>query len=186
MNAIEAVLDEAAAALEEERYEVVIEKCDEALKLAPDDLEALGTRAAALEELGRIEEAGATYTRLRKLEPGEPSWTLATASLLILRSEDDLEATEEGLELLQTIERQVEKDPRLHFDWLYLVAAGLNQVGELEDALDALDAALALFPDDAEARIERAGVLFELGRFGVDGQNLKRFPVPSGSGPAEC
>ncbi len=167
MHSHEKLLDEAAEALEAERYEVALSKCDAALKLKADDPEALATRAAALEELGRVEDAFETYSNLRRLEPGEPTWTLAAASLLILRSGDDIEAVEEGLELLEGIEKQAQKDPRHHFDWLFLAGVGLNQVGELEDSLEALDAAVALFPDDPEARIERGLVLFELSRFEV-------------------
>ena len=165
MNPFETLLDDAAAALEDERYLEALSKCDAALKLVPADLEALATRAAALEELGRIGDASATYDRLRKLEPGEPTWTIAAASLLILRSEGDPQASEAGLELLDAIEAAAEKDPRLHFDWLYLVGVALNQQGQLGDSLEALEAALELFPEDAEARVERAVVLFELARF---------------------
>jgi predicted Zn-dependent protease with MMP-like domain/Flp pilus assembly protein TadD len=161
----EKLLDEAAEALEAERYEDALGKCDAALKLKADEPEALGTRAAALEELGRVEEAIETYAALRRLEPSEPTWTLAAASLLILRSGDEVEATEEGLLLLEGIERQVEEDPRQHFDWLFLVGVALNQLGELEDSLEALESAIELFPDDPEARVERAVVLFELCRF---------------------
>jgi predicted Zn-dependent protease with MMP-like domain/cytochrome c-type biogenesis protein CcmH/NrfG len=160
VHPIEKLLDEAAAAMEEERFPLALEKSEAALKLAPRDLEALATKAAALEELGRLDEALDVYDGLRRLEPGEPTWTLAAASLLI-----HAEEAEEGLELLEQIERQAQKDPRLHFDWLLLTGVGLNQAGELTEALASLEKAVKLFPDELEAQIERAVVLFELSRF---------------------
>jgi predicted Zn-dependent protease with MMP-like domain/Flp pilus assembly protein TadD len=165
VHSIETLLDEAGNALEDERFEDALAKSDAVLERQPDDLEALGLKAAALAELGRWEEADPAYARLIALEPGEPTWQLAAADVMIRQPGDDLERAEAGLALLEKIERQAEKDPRLHFDWLLLSGIALNQLGELEDALAALEAATNLFPDELEPQLERALVLFELARF---------------------
>jgi predicted Zn-dependent protease with MMP-like domain/Flp pilus assembly protein TadD len=162
---MDSLLDEASNALDDGRFEDALEKADDALKQEPDDLEALGLRAAALAELGRWEDADAVYARLIAREPDEPSWVLAAADVMIRQPGDDQERLEAGMALLAKIERLAAGDERLHFEWLMLQAISLNQLGELEGALQTLEKALKLSPDEPEAKLERAVTLFDLGRF---------------------
>ncbi len=165
MPELDDLLDEANDALDDGRFEEALTKSEAALKKTPGDLEALGLRAAALTELGEWEEADLAYAQLMKREPDEASWTLAAADVLIRQPGDDAERLEAGVGLLQKIERQVVADERLHFEWLMLQAISLNQLGELQASLKALEQALKLDGEDPEARLEHAVTLFELGRF---------------------
>ncbi len=166
MHPLDDLLDEASNALDEGRFEDALAKSDAALKQEPEDLEALGLRAAALAELGKWEEADEVYARLMAREPAEPSWVLAAADLMIRQPGDDPDRLEAGMALLARIERQVAQDERLQFEWLMLHAISLNQAGELEPSLASLEKALKLSPDEPEAMLEHAVTLFDLGRFG--------------------
>ena len=165
MDPLDSLLDEASNALDDGRFEEALQKSDEALRKEPEDLEALGLRAAALAELGRWEDADAVYARLMARERTEPSWVLAAADLMIRQPGDDPDRLEAAMALLEKIARQVSGDERLHFEWLMLQAIALNQVGELQQALEALEKALRINPEDDEAKLERAVTLFDLGRF---------------------
>ncbi len=165
VHSLDSLLDEASNALDEGRFDDALEKSEAALKQEPGDLEALGLRAAALSELGEWEEADAAYASLIAREPDEPEWALAAAEVLIRQPGDDHDRLEAGIGLLQKIEKQATRDDRMHFEWLVLQAISLNQLGELEAALKALDKALKLSPDDPEALLEHAVTLFDLGRF---------------------
>ena len=165
MHSLDSLLDEAGNALDEGRYEDALEKSEEALAQQPDDLEALGLRAAALAELGDWEKADDVYAQLMAREPNEPSWVLAAAEVMIRQPGDDPDRLEAGMALLATIAGQAATDERLHFEWLMLKAISLNQQGELEPALQTLEQALKLGPEDPEARLEHAVTLFDLGRF---------------------
>lgn len=165
MHPLDSLLDEASNALDDGRFEEALEKSDAALKQEPDDLEALGLRAAALAELGHWEEADAVYATLITREPAEPSWVLAAADVMIRQPGDDHDRLESGMALLKKIEKQAASDERLHFEWLMLQAISLNQLGELVLALKTLEKALQINPDEPEALLERAVTLFDLGRF---------------------
>ncbi len=165
MHPLDSLLDEASNALDDGLFAEALAKSNEALKQEPDDLEALGLRAAALAELGQWEEADEVYASLIAREPTEPSWVLAAADVMIRQPGDDPHRLEGGLALLSTIEKLAAKDDRLHFEWLMLRAISLNQLGELDDALKTLERALAISPDEPEARLEHAVTLFDLGRF---------------------
>lgn len=163
MNPFETLLDEAGAALDDGRFDEALQKSDAALELQPADVEARATRAAALGELGRSEEADAAFAKLIADDPSDPTWKLWAARVMILQNDDDPDRAEAGLQLLEKLDS--DEDDRLEFERRYLNGIALNQLGELDEALEAIDGALELFGDDADARVERAVILFELGRF---------------------
>lgn len=165
MDSLDALLDEASNALDDGRFEEALEKSDAALKQQPEDLEALGLRAAALAELGRWEAADDAYAALMAREPGEASWVLAAADVLVRQPGDDHDRLEQGMALLERIAKDAARDERLHFEWLMLQAICFNQLGELARALKALEDALRLNPEEPEALLEHAVTLFDLARF---------------------
>jgi tetratricopeptide (TPR) repeat protein len=55
--------------LEKHQYQKMIEFCDEALRLGPDDTEAMNMKAIALRRTGEIEKAVAIYQEILKKKP---------------------------------------------------------------------------------------------------------------------
>lgn len=161
---LDQLLDDAADALADGRSDDALKKAKDALKLAPNDVEALGLRAAALTELGEWEQADAAYADLMKREPKEPTWALAAADLFVRQPGDDPERTEAAFALLEDVAGAVKKDPRLHFEWALTRALCFLAEGELEGAREELEVALKHEPDDWEARQTHAEVLLELGK----------------------
>jgi predicted Zn-dependent protease with MMP-like domain len=133
----------------------------------PEFPEALHWRAAALTELGQVEEALEAYGRALKAAPEDLELLLGAAECLVCRVGDDREAVEEGLSLCTRGKKQAQRagDVELVFEFLLLEGTGLNQVGECAKALVSLEAALGHVPKSVEARLERAIALFELCRF---------------------
>ncbi len=129
--------------------------------------EALHWRAAALTELGRVDEALEDYARALEEAPDDVDLLLAAADCLITRAGDDREAVEDGLALCARGRKLAQRagDTEVLFELLLLEGIGFNQVGECARALTSLDAALAEVPGALEALLERAIALFELCRF---------------------
>ena len=160
-------LDAVAAAFEDGAHERALAGADALLAEAPELPEALHWRAAALTELGRLEDAWETYGRALKVAPDDLELLLGAAECLVEHSGDDREAVEEGLELCARGRKAAQRagDVELLFEFLLLEGTGLNQVGECTRALGSLEAALGHAPRSVEARLERALALFELCRF---------------------
>jgi predicted Zn-dependent protease with MMP-like domain len=164
---VEARLDGVAAAFEERAFEEALAGAEALLAEAPELPEALHWKAAALTELGNVDEALETYGRALKVAPEDLELLLGAAECLVCRAGDDREAVEEGLELCVRGKKQAQRtgDVELVFEFLLLEGTGLNQVGECAQALVSLEAALGHVPKSVEARLERAIALFELCRF---------------------
>jgi predicted Zn-dependent protease with MMP-like domain/Flp pilus assembly protein TadD len=164
---LEVRLDGVAAAFEEGAFEEALAGTESLLAEAPGLPEALHWRAAALTELGRLEEALDAYGQAVKAAPEDLELLLGAAECLVCRVGDDREAVEEGLQLCARGRKQAQRtgDVELLFEFLLLEGTGLNQVGECARALASLEAALAHVPKSVEARLERAIALFELCRF---------------------
>ncbi|MCE9673452.1 metallopeptidase family protein [Myxococcus stipitatus] len=160
---LEAITD----AFEAGDFEAALERADGLLSDAPELPEALHFRAAALTELGRLEEAGQAYGQALRVAPEDLEILLGAADILMCRTEDDREAVEEGLGLCARGKRlaQREDDVEMLYEFLLLEGLGLNQVGECARALVSLDAALSHMPRSVDARLERSIALFELCRF---------------------
>ena len=69
-------------------------------------------------------------------------------------------------------ERAIRLEPK-EFAWRYYLAIVLQQLSRPEQALDAISAALRIRPDYAPALLERADLLFDLGRFQESGASYE-------------
>lgn len=158
-------LDQAETALDAGEYEDAVRFADLALSQDPRSEAALDVKANALAELGEYEEADAIFERLMQLAPNEAAYVLAAADVLIRQPGDDRERVQAGLELLDRLWPKVKQDQELSGELQLLRGVALNQLGELEDALDAFARVLDVDPEHPAARLERAVTLFELARF---------------------
>lgn len=181
---LDELLDEANDALADGRSAEALEKAKQALADAPNDLEALGLRAAALTELGAWEQADAAYADLMKREPKEPTWALAAADLFVRQPGDDPERTEAAFALLENIAGAVRKDDRLRFEWALTRALCFLAEGELEGAREDLEIALKVEPEDYEARQTYAEVLLELGKLAAAKTALEKLAEDFPDDPA--
>lgn len=104
---------------------------DQALKLAPDDTEALYQRGATLHAMGQVAQALATYDKVVKLNPGHAETRLARAGIYADLNRDADAQAEVG-ELLKLKPR----DPR----GTYLLALLAERGGRLPEARKSLKA----------------------------------------------
>jgi predicted Zn-dependent protease with MMP-like domain/Flp pilus assembly protein TadD len=146
-----------------ETPEDALEHAEAALKADAADLDAALLKTAALAELGRVEDAEGFARTLLQRHPKDPDVRLSAAGLLIRYSGEDRDRIEEGLTLLNKLDR--DENEGVRFEALLLAGIALNALGEFSDAVDALEKALKIFPDDPEAQLEHALALFEAARF---------------------
>jgi len=139
----------------------------ELVKAAPEEAAAWALKAAAHAQCGEPELAEEAFDEAMDRDPDDPEILLAFADFLICRPGGDLETLEAGLELATRGRKRArkEKDPELEAEFAVLQGLGLNQAGEPEEALAALEAALKLQPSQLEAKLERACALYDLCRF---------------------
>src|SRR5215831_20685434 len=167
---LEALLDRAADRYDDGDYEGALLCADEAARQASRSIEAHHNRAAALAQLGRLDEARTAFTRALALGPDDPETLAGAADLYINRLPPSAELTEIGLEYAR---RGVRNVKRLAADRRRAQAArlallegqALDDLGRAKEALPRLDAALAFAPGDLDALYERGVALFELCRF---------------------
>ena len=170
------LLDQAADAFEEGRFDEVVSLADRALQLDARSAPARHFRAAGLVEAGRAEEALEEYERALKLDADDPEIVLGMADLLICRPGEDRAMVERGLALCQRGRKLARRsgDVDLEFEFLLLEGTARNQLGECAQAIEVLDEALAIIPDSVDAALERAIALFELCRFDEAQRALKK------------
>ncbi len=166
----DAAVAEIAAAFEQGELDRALARAEELVRRAPLQVDALHYRAAALHQLGREDEAALAYQQALSAAPDDPELMLGAADLLITRAEPSREALEDGLRLCARARKLAARagagsDDGLAFELLLLEAVGLNQLGDAEGALSRVGSALALQPQSADAKLERALALFELCRF---------------------
>src|SRR5262245_27285015 len=82
---LEALLDRAADRYDDGDYEAALLCADEASREAPRSIEAHHNRAAALAQLGRLDEARTAFTRALALDPDDPETLAGAADLYINR-----------------------------------------------------------------------------------------------------
>ncbi|MBN1205657.1 MAG: metallopeptidase family protein [Myxococcaceae bacterium] len=164
---VEERLERVASAFESEDFERALAQAEALLKEAPGLPEALHYRAAALVELGQLEEAAHAYHQALKVSPDGLEILLTAADFLICRMGEDREAVEDGLALCARGLKGAGRadDVELVYEFLLLEGMGLNQLGECERALASLEAALTHMPRSVDALVERGIALFELCRF---------------------
>lgn len=173
---VAARLDGVADAFEAGEFEAALATVDALLALEPELPEALHYRAAALTELGRLEEAGRAYGQALRAAPEDLEILLGAADCLVCRTGEDREAVEEGLSLCARGRKLAQKadDVEMLYEFLLLEGMGLNQMGECESALASLDAALGHMPRSRDAQLERGIALFELCRFTQAQESFER------------
>jgi Flp pilus assembly protein TadD/predicted Zn-dependent protease with MMP-like domain len=171
---LDALLDRAADRYDHGDFVASLACAEEASRVEPRSVEAHHDRAAALQELGRLDEAQAAFARALSLDPDDPETLAGAADLYINRLPPSNDHTETGLEYARRGSQKL-KRTRLHPHALVdrqlaarlalLEGQGLNDLGRSREALMRLDASIAAVPDDLHARYERAVALFDLCRF---------------------
>jgi len=162
----------------------------EAVDLSPEPLEALSMLAQVLELEGKSEEALATYRRaadrapsslpaamnlanaLARADKSAEAETVVRAALerapddrelrrLLALVLSDLKRAAEAIPILEKLEGEVPADTRFAFE----LGEAFRLEGRSEEAIAAYDRAINVEAAHVPARLNRAGVLFQLGRF---------------------
>ena len=160
------LLEQAAREFEAARYDNALECAREASRLEPGSVAAHHFRAAALAELGELEESRTAYARALALDPDDPEVLRSAADLYVRRlgGRDDLELA------LDYTRRAFPRATKAHDKPLLkelhlLQAMALDDLGKPAQALAAATKATELDPKDREARREKGVALFELSKF---------------------
>ncbi len=136
---------------------------DALLELFPDEVTVLGERGRMLVELGRDEDADATFARVLELAPDSPGVRLRLAE--VYRSRGD---TTRSLEQLAAVIRISPASPEaLHARRLlgFDAAEELLAAGALDDAEEILERMLTVVPDDQLTRYRLGDVYYQQGRY---------------------
>jgi len=167
----EELLAASEKAFEAGRFEEALHRADEAIRRDGRSLAAHHYRAAALAELGRLEEAREAYEAALALDRDDLDLLAGAADFhvnLLQEDEPDRELVERGIALARRGAKLARKadDPALEGEFRRLEAAGLNQLGLSREALRVLQDAEAALPDSVEVMLEKGFALYELCRFG--------------------
>lgn len=171
---LDALLDRAADLYDKGDFAGSLVCAEEAARVEPRSVEAHHDRAAALQELGRLDEAEAAFARALALDPDDPETLAGAADLYINRLPPTNDHTETGLEYARRGSRRIKRaraprgarpDRALVARLALLEGQALNDLGRSREALMRLDASLAAEPGDPHAQYERAVALFDLCRF---------------------
>ncbi len=163
------LVEAASDAFEAGRLEDALARADEAVALEPRSVPALHLRAAALAELGRVEDAVEAYERALAedgddldLVAGAAEWFVNAA-----RDDDDRVLRERGADLARRGARLARKagDASLAGELAWLEGAALNDLGRSAEALERLDEAGRELGDTVDVLAERGLALYELCRF---------------------
>lgn len=162
--------DAAADALEEGRPEEALALSEEAVALAPRAVPGLHLRAAALAELGRLDEAREAYERALAVGKDDLDLLAGAADFhvnVLPEDEGDRDVLERGLELARRGSRLARKagDPARAAELAWLEGVALNQLGEPAAALERLAAAEEAAPERVDVLLEKGFALYELCRF---------------------
>jgi len=171
---LDGLLDRAAERYDHGDFIGSLACAEEASRVEPRSVEAHHDRAAALQELGRLEEAQAAFARALSLDPDDPETLAGAADLYINRLPPSNDHTETGLEYARRGSHRLKRthwkgarnyDRSLAARLALLEGQALNDLGRSREALSRLDASLAAQSDDLHARYERSVALFDLCRF---------------------
>lgn len=171
---VKAAFDAAEAALHQGDPEAGLAHLPVLESRLPNDPGVARLKAELLWASGRTEEAVSVLETAHARHPRHLELLIALAGVQATE-EGDRPRIEAGLALAARGLKLARKsrDAQSEHALLQILGIGHNTLGESRAALMALDAALALVPDDAESRLERALALFELCRFEEADQSLQ-------------
>ncbi len=175
---VEQLVDEAADCFDRGDLHGALERADAARARAPRFAPALHFRAAALAELGRLDEARDAYEDALSADDGDLDLLASAADFYVNRLQEpsaDREWLGRGLDLARRgwkLARRA-REPEAGAEFAVLEGMALSQLGEPRAALARLDDALAVRPDDLEAMLERGFALYELCRFDQAREQLR-------------
>jgi predicted Zn-dependent protease with MMP-like domain/Flp pilus assembly protein TadD len=151
---------------------------DEALRASPRMERALHLRAAALTELGQLDDARLAYAQALAIDPDDPETLLGVAELYASRLSGGRPMLALGrdyaLRGARVALRRQRMDRELAGQLFLLAAMAENDLGESQQALDHADRALALGADEGDGSYERGVALYELCRFAEARASLQR------------
>jgi predicted Zn-dependent protease with MMP-like domain/Flp pilus assembly protein TadD len=164
------LVDAAAELFEAEELDAAIARAEAALALSPRSVPAHHYRAAALAELGRVDEAREGYERALAIGRDDVELLHGAADFYVNVAQDvegDRELLERGLDLARKGFRLARKDGdrELEGTFALLEAAALNGLGDAAAALARLDIAAERLPGSVDVLLERGFALYELCRF---------------------
>jgi predicted Zn-dependent protease with MMP-like domain/Flp pilus assembly protein TadD len=164
------LVEEAAEAFEGGDIHLALSRADSACSADPGFVPAFHYRAAALAELGRLDEARKAYERALAVGPSDLDLLLGAADFYVNRApggESDRDWLERGLELARKGSQRARraKSDSMAAEFALLAGMALNQFGECREALARLDEAIRGLPGDVDAMLERGVALYELCRF---------------------
>ena len=172
----ERLADRAAEDFERGRFESALRRADAALAASPRCVPGLHVRAAALRELGRIDEAGAAYEQAIAVAPDDLDLLIDAADHFIhsVGSADDPDPLERGVAIARRGAKLARRagDLDAQVDLAILEATACSEAGDPAQSLALLEEAIRIRPLDVGARLERAHALFELCRFEEARQEL--------------
>ncbi|BAY98870.1 TPR repeat-containing protein [Tolypothrix tenuis PCC 7101] len=136
-------------------YKEAMDTYEKALEIKPDDRYALNLRGIALLNLGRYEEAVASYNKGLKIQPDQYAWYFRGNALRNLGHYE---------EAIASYDKALELKPDYHQAW-YFRGNALRNLGRYEEAIASYDKALELKPDYHQAWYFRGNALSDLGRY---------------------
>lgn len=166
----DALLDAASSAFEAGRMEQALALAEQAQASAPRSVAARHFRAAALAELGRLEDARTAYEDALALSSGDLDLLSGAADFYVNVLPDDdteRELVLRGLELARRGRKLARKagDAGATAELACLEGVALNQLGRSAEALERLAEAERAAPDRVDVLLEQGFALYELCRF---------------------
>ncbi len=167
---LELLVDEAAERLDRGDPHGALERADAARAKSPEFTPALHLRAAALAELGRLEDAREAFEQALSTDADDLDLVTGAADFFVNRMQEpdsDRAWLVRGLELAQRGRKLARRaqDEDATAELALLEGMALSQLGEPKEALVRLEAALAAHPGHLDALLERGFALYELCRF---------------------
>jgi predicted Zn-dependent protease with MMP-like domain/Flp pilus assembly protein TadD len=167
---LELLVDQAAECFDRGDHQGALERADAARARSPGFTPALHFRAAALAELGRLEDAREAYEQALSADEDDLDLLAGAAEFFVNRLQEpeaDREGLERGLELARRGAKLARRarDEDTAAELALLEGMALSQLGEPGEALRRFEAVLAARPDELDALLERGFALYELCRF---------------------
>jgi tetratricopeptide (TPR) repeat protein len=140
---------------EAEEWDAALEIFDRCLQQSPQN-ETWNNRGIALSELGRFDEAIASYDQAIELKPNRDEvWYNRGIALFGLGRFDAA---------IASFDKAIELKPNQDKAWDYRGSA-LSELGRFDEAIISYDKAIEFNPNKHEAWYNRGNTLYELGRF---------------------